>query len=320
MNPSISPTVSTALVILRRVAIVIAFVVILLRPGFGKMDAPNQTADVDVLVVLDTTRSMAALDYDGRQPRIDGVKKDLVALSEELPGARFGLVTFGSKARLTLPFSTDVLAFQSAVETVALEGPRDGDGSDSSRAADEISDVLARAEEQRPEQRRFVVFVGDGEDTETDENSVESSSGGASYADIATEISGGTVLGYGTTDGATMPMSEDIDEQELVQDPDTNQAAVSRADPDRLKAIAEQLDVTFHERSGPGGISTIADSFGASYDNGDRDDARQADRDVTWFVGLVLLLLLLFELHAAWRAAWSSQRALLPARSKGAGR
>jgi len=312
-----NPTLSTALVVARRVAIVIAFIVILLRPGFGKVDAPTQVADVDVLVVVDTTRSMAALDYDGRQPRIEGVKKDLLALSEELPGARFGIVTFGSKARLTLPFSSDVLAFQSAVETIALEGPRDGDGSDSSRAATEVNEVLDRAEEQRPEQRRFVVFVGDGEDTATDDGQ----SSGAGYGDVAKQISGGTVLGYGTTKGATMPDGDDYYDQDFVQDPETGQSAVSKADPATLEKIAEQLDVTFHERSGTGGISRIADSFEASYDEGSREDARAAKKDVTWIAGLVLLALLLFELHGAWRAAWSSGRALMPAPSKkGAGR
>lgn len=309
-----SPVLSTALVVARRVAIVIAFVVVLLRPGFGKVDAPTQVADVDVLVVVDTTRSMAALDYDGRQPRIEGVKKDLLALSEELPGARFALVTFGAQARLTLPFSSDVLAFQSAVDTLALEGPRDGDGSDSSRAATEVSDVLDRAEEQR---RRFVVFIGDGEDTATDDGK----SSGTGYGDVAKKISGGTVLGYGTTNGATMPEGDDLYEQDFAQDPNTGQSAVSKADPDTLEKIAEQLDVTFHERSGPGGMSRIAESFEASYDQGSRDDARQAERDATWIAGLVLLALLLFELHGAWRAAWSSQRALLPAAEKsGAGR
>ncbi|KRB76846.1 hypothetical protein ASE01_08715 [Nocardioides sp. Root190] len=302
-----SPTRSWTLLVARRIGIAVAFVIVLLRPGIGQADVATQLADVDVLVVLDRTRSMAALDHDGRQPRITGVQADLDELSAELPGARFALLTFGAEARLTLPFTTDVAAFGTAVETIDLERPNEGDGSSATRAVTEAVAVLERAAEQRPERRRIIVVVGDGEDT-------TSADGDQSFSEVADLVVGGAVLGYGTTEGASMPASDDLDDDlGYVEDPDTGGTAVSRADPDNLEEIADQLDVRFLQRSAPGGIDEVVDSFGTSYVDGERGAGRPAAHELTWLFGLVLLGLVLLELRAGWRALWRSQDALLPA-------
>lgn len=309
-----SPSRATALLVVRRVAIAVTFVIVLLRPGVGTADVPTQLSDVDVLVVVDRTRSMAALDHAGRKPRIEGVRADLAALAEELPGARFAMIASGAESRLTLPFTTDVSAFQSAVETLDLERPREGDGSSTTRPVAEVVDVLERAAERRPDRRRVVVYVGDGEDT-------ASSGSGPSFDEVADLVVGGAVLGYGTTDGAEMPASDDLDlDLGYVEDPETGEPAISRADPDNLQEIADELDVDFQHRTGTGDMDRIVDSFEASYVDGERGDGPPAEHDLTWAFGLLLLGLVLLELRAGWRAVWRSQDALTAAPRKGARR
>lgn len=309
-----SPSRATTLLVVRRVAIAITFVIVLLRPGIGTADVPTQLSDVDVLVVVDRTRSMAALDYAGRKPRIEGVRADLSALAEELPGARFAMIGSGAQSRLTLPFTTDVSAFQSAVETLDLERPREGDGSSATRPVAEVIDVLERAAERRPDRRRVVVYVGDGEDT-------TSADGGRSFDQVADLVVGGAVLGYGTTDGAEMPASDDLDlDLGYVEDPETGEPAISRADLDNLQEIADELDVDFQHRTGSGGLDRVVDSFEASYVDGERGDGPPADHDLTWLFGLLLLGLVLLELRAGWRAVWRSQDALTAPSGKGASR
>lgn len=311
-----SPSTARFLVVARRIGIALTFILVLLRPGVGEADAPTQLADVDVLVVLDRTRSMAALDFDDREPRINGVKADLVALAEDLPGARFGMLTFGAEARLVLPFSTDVTAFESAVDTVYLEGPQDGEGSRADRPVPELTEVLKRAEEQRPERRRVVVYVGDGEDTAEGQGSAD-----PTFEDVADLIAGGIVLGYGTEQGATMPSSSDLDIDEgYVLDPETNQSAVSKADLGNLEKIADELGVAFAHRTSTAGIAEIAESFEASYVDGEGGDGLPAKHDLTWLFGLVLLALVLAELRAGWRGVWSARNTLLPPSAKGAAR
>ncbi len=74
-----STAMSTVLVLLRRAGIVAALVLVLLQPGFGTRAAPGQLSDIEVLVVVDRTRSMAALDYQ-EGPRIYGAQQDLAEL------------------------------------------------------------------------------------------------------------------------------------------------------------------------------------------------------------------------------------------------
>lgn len=309
-----SPATATALLLARRIGIALTFVIVLLRPGVGEADAPTQLADVDVLVVVDRTRSMAALDFGEGQPRINGAKADLQALVDELPGARFAILPFGADARLVLPFTTDVTAFESAVDTLYLEGPQDGDGSRADRPVPELVEVLERAEEQRPERRRIVIYVGDGEDT-SDQGSDNS------FEDVADLIAGGVVLGYGTEKGASMPSSDDLDEdQGVVLDPETNQTAISRADLGNLEDIADELGVPFAHRTSTAGFARVTDAFEASYVDGGGGEGRPAKHDLTWLFGLVLLGLVLVELRAGWRAVWASKHTLTPAAPKGTGR
>ncbi|WGX98245.1 VWA domain-containing protein [Nocardioides sp. L-11A] len=304
------PATATALVLARRLGIVLLFVVILLRPGFGRADVPTQLADVDVVVVIDRTRSMAALDHDGHQPRITGARADLTALAAALPGARFGMLAFGTDARVVLPFTADSAAFDAAVETLYLERPKDGVGSRADRPVPELRDMLERAAEKAPERRRIVVYVGDGEDT------TDSDSDDQSYAEVDDLVAGGVVLGYGTTQGAPMPQDDELDGSlGYVQDPETGDTAVSRADLDNLRAIADELGVGFEHRTGPGGLEDVAESFRASYSDGAGGHQRPAKNDLTWLAAVLLLGLLLLELHAGWRAVWSSRHTLAPTRA-----
>lgn len=300
-----SPSRATTLLVVRRVAIALTFVVVLLRPGFGTADVPTQLSDIDVLVVVDRTRSMAALDHAGRKPRIEGVRADLTALAEELPGARFAMIGFGAQSRLTLPFTTDVSAFQSAVETLDLERPREGDGSSATRPVAEVVDVLERAAERRPDRRRVVVYVGDGEDT-------TSTDADRSFDQVADLVVGGAVLGYGTTDGAEMPAADDLGlDLGYVEDPESGEPAISRADLDNLQEIADELEVDFSHRTGTGDMDRVVDSFEGSYVDGERGDGPPAEHDLTWLFGLLLLGLVLLELRSGWRAVWRSQDVLL---------
>lgn len=301
---------STALLVARRVGIVAALLVVLLQPGFGTRAAPVQSADIEVLVVVDRTRSMAALDYQGG-PRIVGAQQDLADLTAALPGARFALLTFGSGTQLELPFTSDAATFATAVDTLRLEGPFDGTGSRADRPVDAMRAILERADEQHPDRRRVVVYVGDGENTTDGES--------ASFEDLEDLVDGGVVLGYGTDDGAKMPEADDLSADDgYVYDVDTGADAISRIDEDNLQAIADDLRIGYSHRTEPGGMSVIADGFDAALATD--DEGAPAKHDLTWLFGLVLLGLVLFELRSWWRALWTSHRALQPARSTAAGR
>lgn len=297
-------TAATIWPLVRRVAILLAFVAVLLRPGIGEQDVPTQVADVEVLLVVDRTRSMAALDGRGGEPRILGAQEDLVALTEALPGARFGMITFGTQARLELPFTTDATTVVAAVETLRLEGEYAGSGSRADTPLALMTAVLERSAEQYPDRRRFVVFVGDGENTAEGEQ--------ASFAELGDLVEGGAVLGYGTEAGARMPSADDLSPDEgYVYDFDAAEDAVSHADLANLSTVADELGATYDARTEAGGMDAVADGFEAAY-TADVDEDRPAKHDLTWVAGLVLLALLLLELRSGWRAVWTSRATLAP--------
>lgn len=300
----------------RRAAIVVMLGVVLARPGYGRLEVPSQLSDVDVIVVVDRTRSMAALDYDGRQPRLLGAEQDLQELAAGLPGARFAMIAFGTEARQVLPLTTDASAFDAAVQTIDLEGPQEGDGSQAERPAAVLAETLARAKDADPGRRRVVVYVGDGEDT-SPVGTGDQPAPADGFASLREEVSGGVVLGYGTTNGAVMPTDDPLapgaDSGNYVVDSSTGQSAVSRADLDNLREVADQLGVPFEHRTSPGGMDDVASGIGASFADGGLGGGQRAAHDLTWLAGLLLLALLLAELRPAWRAVWRSRDELAPA-------
>ena len=76
-------------------------------PAIGGGQAAIKRSDANVLFVVDTTGSMAAQDYDGGEPRLVGVRHDIAALADEFSGAHFALITFNSKTRVIVPWTTD---------------------------------------------------------------------------------------------------------------------------------------------------------------------------------------------------------------------
>lgn len=287
-------------VLARRVAIVALTIGILLQPGFEGARAPEPSADVEILVVVDRTRSMAALDHQSG-PRIYGVQRDLTAIAAAVPGARFGLVTYGSSVELELPFTSDLTTFRTAVETLRLEGPFDGSGSTADRPLETMREILARADEQHPERRRFLIFASDGENTTAEEQ--------ASFAELDALLDGGIVLGYGTDAGAKMPQSDDLSPDDgYVYDQERGEDAISSIDEGNLRSIAQELGVGYEHRADETGADRLASGFEARLDGSEEDAPVRGD--VTWLLGLVLLALTLLELRRWWRAIWTSATAL----------
>ena len=102
----------------RRSALLVLPVIIALGPSVqGGVSSPG-TANLDVIFVVDTTPSMGALDYESKRQRIEGVKQDLLALSDGLQGAHMQIITFDTEANVILPLTTDVTAFSTAVQSM----------------------------------------------------------------------------------------------------------------------------------------------------------------------------------------------------------
>lgn len=182
-----------------RLVLLLACFFMLLRPGIPGGSTQTLATDTDVVLVVDTTASIVAEDWDGDRPRLDGVREDVQAIVEEYPGARFALITFDAAAQLRMPLTTDTTALMSSMEVLRPEVTSRSRGSSIGIANQLLADTLEAAADRSPDRSRMVFYFGDGEQTAS--TPPESFRASAKYADS------GMVFGYGTAEGGPMRLT-----------------------------------------------------------------------------------------------------------------
>ncbi|RDV08755.1 VWA domain-containing protein [Arthrobacter sp. RT-1] len=234
---------------LRRGLLVTLLCGAILRPGLPGGSAEAATADLNVFFVVDTTTSMVAEDHGNGAPRMDGVRQDIMAIAEGLPGARFSVITFDTKGHVRMPLTTDTLALETITSVLEPQVTSYARGSSITAARQVLGERLAAARDSHPERPLLVFYLGDGEQTSGDEPEPLVPDNGP--------VAGGAVLGYGTEAGGRMKENTGRDYDgaaqgvPYVQDRSggTTRDAVSRIDEGRLREIAGQLDVPYVHRA-----------------------------------------------------------------------
>ncbi|MEO7588071.1 MAG: VWA domain-containing protein [Arachnia sp.] len=236
----------------RRLGVLLLLGAVALQPAIAGSNEPPAPTATDVLIVLDRTTSMGAQDWDGQRPRMDGVAADVTALVAAMPSARYSVVVMDNDARVSVPWTTDTTAVVTFAETSGWREESFGIGSDISVGKPLAQQLLEDSSRSRPQARRFLLYLGDGEQT------MEAVP--ASFDTLAPLVNGAMVLGYGTTAGGRMAMRPDTDE--LVERDGVTQ--LSSIDEAALQRIADELGGSYHHRTAPGGLQFWADGAGAA--------------------------------------------------------
>ena len=291
---------------LRRLALVLVLVAMLV--GFGNREAPaaQRVPELDVLVAVDRTTSMSALD-DPSGSRITAVRRDLTELGDQLDTVRFALISFGAKAEVELPFTSDRVAFADEVRSLQVEPADTGVGTSVGRPVRLIESELDRAAAADPTRIPVLVLVSDGENTAPTEQE--------SFAGIADRVRAAVVLGYGSAEGGVMPLDRvAVDQQPpaaaqaapLVTVRETGRPALSRLDEDNLRAIADQIGAAFVHRDGTQDVAAVGDALErAAY--AELEPGRP-ERELRWLWAVLLLALVLPELRTGWRGFLAARR------------
>ncbi|MCB7134978.1 vWA domain-containing protein [Cellulosimicrobium marinum] len=299
----------------RRTGAVVVLALIGLGPSVVSTDRDTSVANVDMVFVVDRTGSMAAEDYgpEGGQERLDGVRHDVVALAESIPGARYSVISFDSQASRQLPLTTDARAVASWARTFDREITRYSQGSLTDRPLAELTAALEGSAEQHPANLRLVFFLTDGEQTADGEP--------RSFAELAPLVDGGAVLGYGTAEGG--PMKEydpDVDPADaeyivdwsLPSEDGEPARAVSHLDEETLTGLADQLGVPYVHRDAPTEVASLVADVDPEQVAADGRRDVTSYRPVVWPLALVLAGLLAVE---AWYLGREARRGLvLPGR------
>lgn len=153
------------------VALACAFLA-LARPQWGRGTKLVPATNLDVVIVLDFSKSMYARDV--APSRIARAKAEIAKLTRELPGARFGAVAFAGEP-MSFPLTSDSAAIAQFFRQLEPNDMPVG-GTAIARALERARELLARDPKSK-DHVRVIVLVTDGEDLEGDPVSVAKQAG-----------------------------------------------------------------------------------------------------------------------------------------------
>jgi Ca-activated chloride channel homolog len=147
---------------LSRVAVLALFALGMARPQTGRHETKITTDGIDIMLVMDASGSMQALDLDSHKPIAErrnrlAVVKDVVELFlKERAGDQIGMVVFGSQAFTQCPLTLDhgiVAGFLDRVEI--------GVAGDATAIGDGIGAAVKRLQSSKAKSR-VVILLTDG--------------------------------------------------------------------------------------------------------------------------------------------------------------
>jgi len=98
------------LLLILRGAVLVLFIIALARPQLGRSESKIRTEGIDIVLVVDISGSMQAMDYEKngqRESRIDAVKDVVREFIRSRPNDRIGMVVFGTHAYVASPLTLD---------------------------------------------------------------------------------------------------------------------------------------------------------------------------------------------------------------------
>jgi len=142
-----------------RLLILATFFLILasVGPQIGTKLTELKRKGVDVIIALDTSSSMDAIDI--KPSRIEKAKSELSRLINNLKGDRIGLIVFAGTSHLHCPLTSDYSAarlFLNMIDTDII----------SAKGTDVSSAIELALENVKPEEEKFkiIILISDGED------------------------------------------------------------------------------------------------------------------------------------------------------------
>lgn len=193
------------------------------NPQVGtKMQEVKQTG-IDVYILLDVSRSMAAEDI--KPNRLEKAKYQISNLIQKLRGDRIGLIVFSGDAYIQFPLTTDYSAanlFLSAVDFNSVPQPGTAIASAINMAVQSFDSAATD---------KAIILITDGEDHEGDIDAA---------VDEATELEIKIyTIGLGSPDGLPIPVYDNRGKQVGFKQDNNGQTVLTRLNENILREIAD---------------------------------------------------------------------------------
>jgi Ca-activated chloride channel family protein len=255
-------------------------IVALARPQWGFHWEEVKQRGLNILVLLDTSKSMLAEDI--KPNRLQQAQWAVRDLLDELQGDKVGLIAFAGGSFLQCPLTVDYAAFMMQLDDL-YAGIIPKGGTDTGAA---LKTALASFEAESAADN-VVILISDGEDHE-----------GRPLA-MVDELKKNGVrvfsVGVGTAEGELIPVRDQAGRVSFLKDRDDN-VVKTRLQEQVLRDLALKTG-GFYVRSAPGdfGLDRIYKEGIASLQTAEQESrrARVYEERFPWFVGAALLVLLL---------------------------
>lgn len=142
-----------------RTAVLVLVIMALARPQQGKKETEVESTGVDIILTLDTSGSMQALDFSIKgKPvtRLDAIKDVAGAFIEKRAGDRMGMVVFGNEAFTQAPLTLDhalLIKLLNGLE-IGMAGDNTAIGQALAVSVERIKDIKAKS--------KIIILMTDG--------------------------------------------------------------------------------------------------------------------------------------------------------------
>lgn len=250
------------------------------RPQFGLRPASLVHSGRDVLVLLDLSRSMNAVDgaAQGGLTRLAVAKGAVLEALAGSPGDRIGLVVFGGSAFLQLPLTADQAAFRRFLDAATTD--------DLANPATDLSRALTAAattfEHEGERGFQSVLLVSDGESVEGDV--------GPPLKRLRLARAPVFAIGVGSSEGAAVPADSGEAPEKWHRD-HIGRVVQSRLEEGDLRRAANETNGAYL-RWTPGAGAGLSAELGRLEKRtmSSRTSSERADR-FQWPLGLAILML-----------------------------
>jgi len=289
-------------------------IVSLAQPSWGYTFQDVKRKGLDLLIVVDTSRSM--LSNDVQPNRLERVKLAVQDLINELQGDRVGLIAFAGRAFLQAPLTIDYDAVVEAINDLDTKTIPEG-GTNISSA---ISLAMQSFGKSATGNRALIIFT-DGEELSGDAVKMAKEA-----TDAGVRI---FTVGVGTPQGSLIPIIGEDGQTAFVKD-SAGQVVKSKLDDKRLREIAQATGGFYiHLESGPRTMQQIQ-SEGLAKMQAAEMDVRLSRRPIEryeWPLGAALIALALSVLIPERKSATGRirrgervrERSYVPATARAAG-
>lgn len=213
----------------------------LARPQWGFEWQEVKHRGLDILIAVDTSKSMLAADV--KPNRLERTKLAVKDLIKNLKGDRIGLIAFAGDAFMVCPLTSDYGGFMLSLDDLSAQTIPRG-GTNVSRAIDQA----IRGYDQTPSQYKAIILITDGDNLEGDPI------GSAKKAkENGIKI---YCIGIGTPEGELIQIADEKGQKEFLKDRHGN-FVKSRLNEKLLQKIASTADGIY--------VRSVGAEFGLDY-------------------------------------------------------